>query len=318
MSANVRYAVGVLPVLTLSLLAAGCDQPSPKCGIQRGQFAATYTLVSGNGDCSTLKGEVLNIGVYSPAGASNAPPDPNRVIVGVQPQSLADYLGGAAGVAEPNPEDRGYALGEFSSSKPNDADFCVVPSFSNPARVRLPEIPEQTEMCTTTPAQPALDVTYEWSDLRVYATAGAYGTQFAARLRYKNGDCVAEYAVTAVYPVISCMAMPPESDGSPATGDDGGAPIGAGPDAFVPQGLDASADMDAAGSQADAEILDDPASDDATCPAPDEADNTPPMVDDALCTPAATAGLGLNPDFATRCDPDLMLCVLSKEPPSLR
>jgi hypothetical protein len=315
MSANVRSAVRLASVFTLGLLGVACDQPDPKCSIQRGAFAATYTLLSGSGDCSMLKGEILNIGVYSPAGKSNAPADPNRVVVGIQPQSLVDHLAGAAEhMVEPNPADLGYALGEFAKSTPDGKDFCTVPSFQAPSRVRLPEVPEVPDACGPIPAQPAVDVAYEWSDLRVYTTAGAYGTQFAAKLKYTQGSCTAEYAVSAVYPVVSCVATPPDSEQSPATGDDAGALS----DAFVPQGLDASSDIDAAEPLADGgEELADAAEGDAECPPEEPGEpEAPPVADDSLCQPAP--GSTINPDFATRCDPDLLLCVLSKEPPSLR
>lgn len=44
------------------------------------------------------------------------------------------------------------------------------------ARVQSPGVPEQIDECTTTPALRAVDIVYEWSDVRVYTAADALGT----------------------------------------------------------------------------------------------------------------------------------------------
>jgi hypothetical protein len=319
MSAKMRAAFALTSACTLALFSPGCDQPTPKCTVQRGPYAATYTLVgpvTGSGDCGSLQGELLNVTAFGVATSRSDPqPDPERTVIGVQPQTLTDLLGAAAAaMAEPNPEDKSVSSGEFAKSEPGKDNFCVAPSLST-ARVRLQTIPEHTEMCVTTPEQPRIDVSYAFSNVRVYTTASAYGTQLAADLTYTKDGCTALYHVAAVYPAVDCtaVAVPP-----PATEDDAGVV----PDAFVPQGMDASSDMDAAQPEEDAG---ESTINDAACPPEEDAGPSPaPVADESLCSPFAdpamgrATGSGLNPDFAVRCDPALLLCVLSKEPPSLR
>jgi hypothetical protein len=320
MSAKTRSTVALPSVFALSLIAGGCDQPAPKCTVQRGAYAATYTMVSvtGSGDCGSLKGELLNVTAFGvPTSRSDPQPDPARTVIGVQPQTVTDLLGAAGNaMVEPNAEDNGVSTGEFAESEPGKDDFCVAAALS-PARVRLPTLPESRVMCVTTPEQPAVDVTYEFKNLRVYTTAAAYGTQLAADLTYSKDGCSAVYRVAAVYPAVDCTALQASTD-SPATGDDAGVAN----DAFVPQGMDAAADIDSGVPEEDAGEVSDI---DGSCPAPMESDPAPaPVPDDNLCSPFSdismgrATGSGINPDFAVRCDPDLLLCVLSKEPPSKR
>jgi hypothetical protein len=56
------------------------------------------------------------------------------------------------------------------------------------------------------PAQPATTVSYEWSDIRVLVNADAQGTQFSAELHFEQDGCVADYHVTALYPVVPCAS----------------------------------------------------------------------------------------------------------------
>ena len=117
------------------------------------------------------------------------------------------------------------------------------------AFVRLFDNPNGTQ------EQPATSVKYEWSNVRVYDTAAATGTQFTADLAYTQDGCTAQYHVFAVYPAVSCDA----GDGTP---------------------------------------------------------------NEALCSSEANpdagmaTGSGISPDVPITCDPDLLLCVLTKEPPA--
>ena len=320
MSASAHNAVRLCLLSMLGLLASACDQPSPKCSIARGNFAAKYTLMSGTGECATLVGENIGVDVYyQPVSKKDPQPDLDHTSIALQPESLANVLAGAAGRVEANPDDHPYAFGPFEKSDPTD-EFCTVVS-PTPARVRLPEIPEQMDMCTDTPPQPAVDVSYSWSNIKIYLTAGAYGTQFGADLTYAKDGCTATYRVTAVYPSVPCGIDTTVAPAAPATEPDSGAK-----DAGISQGMDASADMDAGepGSPDDdgSSAPGDEAGDGA-CP-PAEAPAAPQIADDTLCSPNPdlsknrATGSGINPDFATACDPNLLLCVLKSEPPSLR
>jgi hypothetical protein len=278
----------VMGMVDLALL--GCNQPAPKCTIAHGAFSAKYELVSGSGSCSMLHGEELDVqGYIAPISKTNRNPDYNRTSIGIQPRSITDALAMAAGVVEANPADKAYALGDFATAEPKHDDFCVAPKLSV-ARLRLPAAPEHMlDECTTVPTEPPVDLRYEFSNVRVYDTAGAIGTQFAADLSYTSGECSARYRVWAVYPSVSCAAAVPISDA--------GVTPEAGPS-------DAGE-----GSTSDAGTVDASAPS-VACPPSDPGSFT---ADDSLC-----AGPGINPDFALRCEEHVLLCVPGQEPPALR
>jgi hypothetical protein len=136
-----------------------------------------------------------------------------------------------------------------------------------------------------TPAQPPLDIKYEFSNVQVYVSASDYGTQLAADLTYTHDGCSAKYRVRAVYPAVPCGV----------SADPGG-----------------TADDDAGAPEEEA--------DDAQCPPQPETGEQLP--DDSLCAAlpdyasGSYMGSGLNPDVAVSCDPTLLLCVLQHEPPA--
>lgn len=201
-------------VFTGAALCAACDQPAPKCSITGGAFWAKYTLVEGEGACAELKGEELDIqSYYAPRSSSNSQPDFEQVSIGIQPWAITAALGGAADLAEPDPEDKPYAFGSLSTKTPS-GDFCLAPTLSA-ARVRLPVIPEHAvDECTTAPETPATDLSYEFTNVRIYFTASAIGTQLEADLTYRQDGCVATYKVSAITPMVHCDAVPTPEDGA--------------------------------------------------------------------------------------------------------
>lgn len=282
-------------------LLTGCDQPAPRCSIARGEFSAIYTLKSGTGPCAELRGEVLGVQAYNaPQSASDPRPDYDRTSIGIQASTITGLLGGAqaAGVTG-EADDLPYGLGAFRSARPDDDDLCSVPSLSV-AHLRLPEIPEQVAACTTTPVQPAVDVSYTFSNVRVFTTAGAYGTQFSADLTYSRDGCTAEYTVVAVYPAVPCGIDPPTED----------------PGREAPAEDESDAGPDEAGEPVIDPETGEPCADDAAGPAQ--------IADDTQCSATADpangrpVGSGINVDFAIACDPALLLCVPTKAFPSLR
>jgi len=208
----------------LSLLGAGCDQPSPKCNITQsletgGNFAAKYTLKKGSGECAKLAGETLFFGTFYKENGDHTP-DYDAVTVGIQPESTLGPLGNAEGAEiKPNPADKPYAFGAFDTAEPEDDDFCVVSELS-PARVRLPVAPawempdpnDETGMAPpiAVPEQSDIDLRYEFSNVRVYMTAGSPGRQITADLTYSrrekasNIDCSATFSVSALFPATPC------------------------------------------------------------------------------------------------------------------
>jgi hypothetical protein len=280
-------------VFAVSLLAA-CDQPAPKCNVAHGSFWAQYTLVSGEGECAMLTGEELGVqSYYARRSADDKRPDYDNVSIALQPMTITAALWNAEGMAEPDPADVPYAIGRFGTKTPANDGFCVARKLAV-ARLRLPAVPEyELDMCTTAAAAPAYDVSYAFSNVRVYYTPSAIGTQLAADLTYTQAGCVAKYKVTAVYPMVSC--------GVPGPLEDAGLLDAAGDDAALSPPDAGELDPDA-GASVDAG---------APCPAPDPPTG-PPVADDSLCENA-----GINPDFAVECDPAAMMCVLENKPPSL-
>jgi hypothetical protein len=326
MNARTFGHVACRPLCLVALLAA-CDQPAPKCNVAHGAFWAKYTLVSGDGDCAMLTGEELDVqSYYAKRSAKDPRPDYDNVSIAIQPMTITAALGNAAGIAEPDADDVPYAIGRFGTTSPSRDGYCVAKELAG-ARLRLPAVPDhEVDMCTSAPAAPDYDLGYEFSNVRVYYTPAAIGTQFAADLTYTQAGCVAKYKVTAVYPMVSCAVPTPLEDGgaldaamsdsgpSDASSDDA-ATDGAVTDdaATLDASIDDAAISDAGDSDAavtaDAGVTPDAGE---PCPEP-EPPTGPPVPDDSLCENA-----GINPDFAVVCDPTAMMCVLEKQSPSLK
>jgi hypothetical protein len=292
---HLTVCTGLLTLLVL----AGCEQPRPRCNIARGTFAARYTLRASSGSCTPLVGETLNVQAYTAMrSARDTRPDFDKTSIAIQPDTLGAILGKLADRAEPAAGDQPYAFGPFADNEPDKDDYCTVPTLTL-ARVRLPMLSEKVVMCTTYPPEPSVDVSYEFSNVRVYTTAAAYGTHFTAELIRREPDCVAEYQVTALYPAVACDAPAPMADGG---SDDEEVPAIAPPvlDGGLDAMLPAEADGDAATPMPGCE--------------PDEPTG-PRVLDESLCAAAAdpsqarATGSGINPDFPVYCDPDLWLCL---------
>jgi hypothetical protein len=269
----------------LCALGLACDQPKPKCTSAHGNFAATYTLVSGDGACAELTSGVLNVQSYNDqTSESDKRLDPNKPTLAIQAQEATDILStGRESDGKP------YAFGAFDGSEPNGKGVCTVSSLSKavlqaPATDEVPEM--MVDECTTEPAmpaQPAVDIGYKWSNVRVVVTPDAIGTKLEADLTYTVDGCSAKYKVAAVWPAIEC--------GSPVEG-------GNEPDDSPP----ADDEDDDAGT--------DPATDpgDAGCPVVVPEPPPPELeADDDICETQ-----GAIPDLALSCDPSILRCVLDE------
>jgi hypothetical protein len=305
-------------VCVLALLLGACDQPAPKCNVAHGAFWAQYERVSGEGECAMLVGEELDVqSYYAQRSKDDKRPDYDKASIAIQPFTITAALGNAAGLAEPEAADVPYAIGRFGTTAPRSDGFCVAPKLTT-AQLHLADVPaHEVDMCTSAPAAPAVDVSYAFSNVRVYFTPAAIGTQFTADLTYTQAGCVAKYKVAAVYPIVSCGAPTPLEDAGVSDAETDAAALDAAASDAAP--LDAAA-SDADTDASDAAALDAAADVDAgtpvdageACPPP-EPPTGPPVPDDSLCE-----GAGINPDFAVKCDPLAMMCVLAKNAPSLK
>jgi hypothetical protein len=252
-------AKGALAVAVVGGLLAstyGCDQPKPKCAAGRGAFIAVYKPVSGPPSCADLKGEKLGFATYNPVGPDEGKPNLNVASIAIESESLGTLVDTAAGAgaADKDPTHKPYGLGFFSTSEP-EGDFCVVPTLTV-ATQSIPEVKADPD--NEIEASPATIVSYGWSNVRLYVTSAAQGTQFTADLTLTTDGVACGYKVLGMYPYVDCSK-------------------------------------------------------------PNPADKKKPLTDEGACAPDADedagrpTGSGINPDFPTRCDPDLFACVLTKD-----
>ena len=178
-----------------------------------------------------LTSGVLNVQSYNePQSGSSGVLDPNKPTLAIQTQDVTDALSTGR---EVDADGAPFAFGAFEGAEPDDDGICSIGSLSE-AVLRAPATEDVPEMmideCTTEPAmpaQPAIDVSYKWTNVRVVVTPSAIGTKLEADLEYTVDGCTATYRVAAVWPVVEC-GTPVESSGElpeeepPAEDEDAG------------------------------------------------------------------------------------------------
>ena len=228
-----------------ALSSSACSQPKVKCITARGDFAAKFTLKSGTGPCAELKGDTIGFQSYNAYGGAKGAPDFNKASIAMILGTVGGYADRAAtgdldadgkpvSYVDPNTDHHTYSIGDFSTDVPGEDGFCVVPTMK-PAEQVLPaiqEIPEDPDAETdAVPAQEAVNAKVEWANVRVYVSANAIGTQFAANLKYTLNGCTAEYDVIGVYPAHGCAnakGEPDDNECSPVADPDAGRRFGSG------------------------------------------------------------------------------------------
>lgn len=258
------FAAAVLGTVFAS--SYGCDQPKPKCAAARtGQdpttrFIARYKQTGGPASCADLKGEKLGFSTYNAPGKEGKP-NLDISSIAIQAESLGTIQADAkgAGVGDKDPTHTPYSLGFFTTAEP-EGDFCTVPSLTV-ATQSVGEIPADPE--AKTDAVPATSVSYAWSNIKLYVTPSALGTQFTGDLVRTQDGVACNYSVLGMYPYVECGKEDPKD-----------------PKKTIPDDLDGVAR--------------------ACAPEADE---------DA----GRATGSGINPEFPTRCDPDLLVCFLTKD-----
>lgn len=209
---NLRLiAVGAGAVAFTTVLGAcGTEQQDPQCVVARavsdgstGSFAATYSLKEGQDAsraCAQLKPEPVGLQKYfsqDPAAKDT---------VGVRSARMGSLLKTNASRLSTEAPSDANSVGALTTDAPGADNFCEVPTLA-PARL----VAEATSSGTGSP-QPALSVTYEWSNLRIYNTPQIPGTQFIADLKYTENDCTADYKVRGIWPVVKCANSKKEAD----------------------------------------------------------------------------------------------------------
>jgi len=203
-------------------LGLACQQPQPYCTTAHGDFAATYKLKSGDPQsaCGQLTGELLGFQTYSATGGLNGTPKFSEASMAIRPSLIGELVERGTNSYEPpilDPNAEPNALAKFTTSLPDDEEFCEATKFSV-SEITLPELPlipgdpddpetpDVDESTADTPPIPATSIRYQWSNARVLVSANYQGTQFSADLKFTQDGCTAEYEVTAVYPAATCEA----------------------------------------------------------------------------------------------------------------
>jgi hypothetical protein len=239
----------------------GCDQPKAKCAAGRGSFAVLYKPAPGSApECADFKGEEVGFGTYNQVGKDNKP-NLDVAQIAIQPVGLGNLadLGKSAGAPDPAADHKPYSLGFFTTAEA-EGDFCFVPTLTQGIQ-NIPEIKEDEE--NEIEASPATSVQYEWSNVRLYVTPSALGTQFTADVKITTDGKACQYSAIGMYPYVPCGTTDPKDEKKE-----------------IPDDLDGIAR--------------------SCAPEADEDAGRP-------------TGSGINPDFPTHCDPDILACTLTKD-----
>ena len=319
------FAKGALAVAVVGGLLAstyGCDQPKPKCAAGRGAFIGVYKKVSGPDSCADLKGEKLGFSTYNAQSGKLGKPNLDVGTIAIQAESLGTLIdtAEAGGSVDKDPTHKPYALGNFTTAEPVN-DFCEVPTLSV-ATQTIPEVKADPD--NEIEASPETTVSYAWSNVRVYVTAAALGTQFTANLTLTTDKVQCGYQVVGMYPYVECtkknpankkVSLPDERDCSPDSDEDPSVGCTKNEECFsnvCDQGLCRC--VTSAGCCADKDVAKCDTSGNRCAPPPAGSAGTGSTCHDA---PRPT-GSGINPDFPTKCDPDLLVCVVTKDVPALK
>ncbi|WP_375771309.1 hypothetical protein NR798_10540 [Archangium gephyra] len=183
-------------LLASSLGACEAQQQDPQCMVGKGAFATVYTLKAGQDPaaaCAQLKPERVGLEKYFNQ-------DPNGpATVGMRAITVGNLVAETTATApktqlDPDAPFEPNSVGALTTDAPGEDNFCEVPTL-NP-----------TQVVTRSIAAGGSDrnLSYEWSNLRIYNTPQIPGTQFTAELRYIDNGCTAEYTVKGIWPVVSC------------------------------------------------------------------------------------------------------------------
>ncbi len=190
-------------LLASVLGACEAQQQDPQCIVARavfdgstGSFATTYSLKEGQDPalaCATLQSEQVGLQKYF----SGDPGTKNTV--GIRTKRVGALLENKSFVVDPDAPNQPNSVGTLETDAPGPDNFCEVPAL-NPTRLVVRP---------ATGTGTGLDLTYAWSNLRVYNTPDIPGTQFIADLRYTENGCTAEYTVRGIWPVVTCSKPDP-------------------------------------------------------------------------------------------------------------
>ncbi|HYH94768.1 hypothetical protein [Hyalangium sp.] len=178
-------------VLSAGALLTGCnfDQPNAGCIVQDASFAnwyAKYDLkpdqnLSAECQAKVVKGEVWGVFKFT---------DPQKAdssVLTIRPAGL--YTRATRDPGDPYLQTAEGKLAE----EPDASDFCAANEFS---LATVNAGPSSTE--------PATSISYQFSNVKVYAAPDAPGTQIGADLAYTRDGCTIQLGVRALWPALAC------------------------------------------------------------------------------------------------------------------
>ncbi len=208
MTKNILNAALVL--LGAGSLMTGCnfEQPEAPCFVQDSTaWYAKYDPVDEPRDtngaaCALVAPLGERIGVYK----FTDPDDLSKSLLTIRPNGTASLGARDSG----NPQQQ-TAVGSLAV-EPDANDFCAATGFST-ASVNA----------AATASAPAVTVSYEFSNVRVYSAAQAPGTQLTGELKYTRNGCTSTYVVRAMWPAEPCIVgANKETDPADACGNGSG------------------------------------------------------------------------------------------------
>lgn len=218
-----------------ALVQACGDEPKPACmSLSTLSYATKLIETTRSGSCDDYSVDGFNadpeIGVSSYfVRNGKGEPDYHTGSIAVQTAEIGGLLSTAQSYGGDNKvSEKIYSLGKFSSGEPDDQNFCPAPSLSS-AHLVLDAIPAMADDPATEdkdpfPGQPAVDMTLQWTDFKVYLTPASVGSQVGGHLKDTRkapdgSSCTVEYDALGLAPAVSCSKK--DENGDPVMTDDG-------------------------------------------------------------------------------------------------
>ncbi|MFO0617479.1 MAG: hypothetical protein U0414_33090 [Polyangiaceae bacterium] len=220
--------VGASSLLFVALGSSqGCGQPPPDCRAARGDFAVRFTATNGN--CGNFKTGFVGLQSFYKKTADNGQ-DYEHIYLTMQSEVVGGVMQASQGYGPDfvDTAHKAYGIGDFTSAVPDENNICKVPTMSA-SEQNIPEVPGEggaggagssssgmggAPACPEPPppgpfpGAPATDVKAEFSNVKVYVTAAAPGTQFVADMKYSENidgqSCEATYQLVGIWPVVDC------------------------------------------------------------------------------------------------------------------
>ncbi|MCP3163099.1 hypothetical protein [Myxococcus qinghaiensis] len=189
MTKNILNAAMVLVGAAGLLTGCNFDQPEAPCFVQDAtNWSAVYDSIDdpkdGTGAACEIKAPPTELlGVYKFVD----PDDLSRADITIRPQGLASRAS-----RDPGPTTDQTATGAFDV-EPDDKGFCTGRDFT-----------DATVVAAAAGTTAATTITYQFTEVQVYAAPSLPGTQLKGELKYTRDGCTSTYAIRAIWPGVLC------------------------------------------------------------------------------------------------------------------